>query len=48
MSYEQALQKAPGALKEALIHCEGRRARRRCDCTEILGPLQQFSAIQRS
>jgi len=42
------LEKAACALDEALLHCTGRRARRRAEREAILGTLQYFSVIQRT
>ena len=45
---EQVLEKASCALEEALLHCQGKRARRRAAREAILGTLQHFSVIQRT
>lgn len=45
---EQVLENASCALSQALLHCSGKRARRRAEREAILGTLQRVSVIQRT
>jgi hypothetical protein len=45
---EEVLEEASCLLRRALIHCSGRRARRRAEREAILGALESFSMITRT